>query len=90
MDDLHDLLARSEALEHLLAHRLLADARDEVAHDREVDVGLEEREPDLAHGAADRLFVELSLLPQVAEGALELVCEAVEHRPRMVAGPEPS
>ena len=47
--------------------------------DREVDVGLEQREADLAHRARDRLLVELSLLPKVAESALELVCEAVEH-----------
>ena len=79
MDDLHDLLAGRQALEDLLAKRLLADARDEVADDREVDVGLEQREADLAHRTRDRLLVELSLLPEVAKGALELVCEAVEH-----------
>jgi len=34
---------------------------------------------DLAHRARDRLLVELSLLPQIAEGALQLVGQAVEH-----------
>ena len=62
VDDLHDLLAGRQALEDLLAERLLAHARDEVADDGEVDVGLEQREPDLAHRARDRLFVELALL----------------------------
>ena len=79
MHDLHDLLARGQALQDVLAEGLLPHASDEVAHDGEVDVRLEQREPDLAHGAADRLFVELSLLAEVAEGALELVSEAVEH-----------
>ena len=41
VDRLHDLLARSEALQHLLAEGLLAHAGDEVADDLEVDVGLE-------------------------------------------------
>ena len=43
VDDLHDLLAGGEALQDLGANRLLADARDEVLDDLEVDVGLEER-----------------------------------------------
>ena len=64
---------------HLVAERLLAHPGDEVADDGEVDVGLEQREADLAHRARDRLLVELALLAQVAEGALELVGEAVEH-----------
>jgi hypothetical protein len=45
----------------------------------EVDVGFEQREADLAHGARDRFLVELPLLAKVAEGALELVGEGVEH-----------
>ena len=79
VDDLHDLLAGRQALEDLLAERPLADGGDEVAHDREVDVRLEQREADLAHRTRDRLLVELALLAQVAEGALQLVGEAVEH-----------
>ena len=79
VDDLHDLLAGSQALQHRLAERLLADAGDEVTDDGEVDVGFEQREPDLAHRTRDRLLVERSLLPEVAEGALQLVGEAVEH-----------
>ena len=79
VDDLHDLLAGRQALEDLLAERPLTDGGDEVAHHREVDVRLEQREPDLAHRTRDRLLVELALLAQVAEGALQLVREAVEH-----------
>ena len=85
VDDLHDLLARRQALEHLLAERPLAHARDEVADDGEVDVGLEQREADLAHRARDRLLVEPALLAQVAEDALQLVGEACRTRPRIVA-----
>ena len=62
-----------EALQHLRAERPLAHARDEVLHDLEVDVGLEQREADLAHRARDRLLVEAALLAQVAERALQAV-----------------
>ena len=77
--DLHDLLARRQALEDCLPHGTLADPRDEVAHHREVDVGLEQGEADLAHGARNRFLVESSLLAKIAEGALQLVGQAVEH-----------
>ena len=79
VDDLHDLLAGREALQDVLADRALADARDEIPHDLEVDVGLEQREPDLAHRARDRLLVEHAATAQVAERMLKLVRERVEH-----------
>jgi hypothetical protein len=73
LDDLHDLLAGRQALGHVLAERPFAHTRDEVLHDLEVDVGLQERQPDLAHRARDRLLVEAALLAQIAERALEAV-----------------
>ena len=77
--DLHDLLARRQALLDVLAERPLADVRDELLDDVEVDVRLEQRQTDLAHGARDRLLVERSAAAEVAEGALELVRKGVEH-----------
>jgi len=73
VDDLHDLLAGRDALQDVLAERALAHVGDEVLDDLEVDVGLEQGEPDLAHRARDRLLVERSASPQVAEGALQPV-----------------
>ena len=73
MDDLHDLLARVEALQDVLAARALLDLGDEVLDDLEVDVGFEQREPDLAHRLRDLLVVEPALAAEVAEGVLELV-----------------
>ena len=46
--DLHDLLRRREALHDLGAEGALLDVGDELAHDLEVDVGLEQRQADLA------------------------------------------
>jgi hypothetical protein len=60
VDDLHDLLARREALRHLLTEGALLDGGCEVLDDGEVDVCLEQREADLAHGLRDRLLVQLS------------------------------
>jgi hypothetical protein len=73
VDDLHHLLARGEALGHVGAERTLAHPPDELLHYLEVDVGLEQREPNLAHRARNRLFVELPPLAEVAERALESV-----------------
>jgi hypothetical protein len=78
--DLHDLLPRSQRLLDLGAERALSHVCDELLHDVEIDVGLEEREPDLAHRTRDRLVVECAAPAQVAERGLELVRESVEHR----------
>ena len=48
--------------------------------DLEVDVGFEEREADLAHRLRDGLLVQAAAAAEVAERALELVGERVEHR----------
>ncbi len=86
MDDLHDLLAGRQALGDVLAERALAHLRDELPDDLEVDVRLEQREAHLAHRARDRLLVEGAAAAEVAEGALELVGEGVEHETARVPG----
>ncbi len=62
---LDDLLTRVQALEDVVAERVCLHTRDELLHDLEVDVGLEERQPDLAHRLVDGVLVE-------APGAAEL------------------
>ena len=73
VDDPDDLLARREALRHVGAERARAHALDEVLHDLEVDVRLEQREPDLAHRARDRVLVELAAAADVVQSGLEPV-----------------
>ncbi len=73
VDDAHDLLPGREALRHVGAERPLAHPRDEVLHDLEVDVGLEQREADLAHGAGDRVLVEPAAAANVVQRLLEAV-----------------
>ena len=48
VDDLHDLLRSGDRLEDTLAERALAHGRDELAHDLQVHVGLEEGDPHVA------------------------------------------
>jgi flavin-binding protein dodecin len=80
VDDLHDLLAGGEAHRHVGAERALLHARHELLDDPEVDVGLEECQPDLAHGAREVLLGEATATLQVAERGLELVGKRVKHR----------
>ena len=79
VDDLHHLLAGLEPLEDVLAEGPLADGGDELLHDLEVDVGLEQCEADLARCARDGLLVEAGAPSEVAHGVLEAVGERVEH-----------
>ena len=79
VDDLHDLLAGGQALEDLGADGLLADAGDEVLDDLEVDVRLEQREPDLAHRGVDVGLADAAAAGQVAEGLAQALAQGVEH-----------
>ena len=80
-----------EALQHVLRRaRAPCTPRDEVLDDLEVDVGLEQREADLAHRLRDRLLVEAAAAAEVAEGRLELVGEGVEHGRTVYVAPSPS
>jgi hypothetical protein len=80
VDDLHDLLARGKALRDVGTERALLHGGYELLDHAEVDVSLEEREPDLAHGARKVLLGESAATLQVAERGLELVGERVKHR----------
>ncbi len=51
----------------------------EVAGDLEVDIRLEQSEPDLAHRLRDRLLVEAPAAAEPAERCLQLVGKGVEH-----------
>src|SRR5450759_118430 len=77
--DLHDLLRRREALHDLRTERALLDVGDELAHHLEVDVGLEQRQADLAHGSVDVLGAELAVALETLHDASQAVGECVEH-----------
>src|SRR4051812_11187129 len=79
VDDLDDLLAGVELLGDLHPGRPLLDRVRELLDDLEVDVGLEQREPDLAHRAADVLLGKCATLSDALQGVLELFREGLEH-----------
>ena len=71
--DLHNMLTGSQTLQDVLAERALTHLADEILDHLEVDVRLEQGEPNLAHRTRDRLLVELAAPAEVAECALEPV-----------------
>ena len=73
VDDLHDLFGGRECGGNLLTKGAGADVLDEFGDDREVDVGLEQGEADLAQGVGDVLFGDGALAAEVLKGSLEFV-----------------
>ncbi len=81
-DDLHHLLAGVQRAQHVLPEGPLLDRRGELLHDLEVHVGLEQREPHLAHRLVDVVLGQLAARADIVEGGLEPVGEGVEHQVR--------
>ena len=77
--DLHDLLAGGEALEHIGTDRAFPNARHEVLDDLEVDVRLEQRQADLAHGGVDVGLADPAAAGQAVERLAQSLAEGVEH-----------
>ena len=67
VDDLDDLLGRGQAFQDLGVGRLFGDRLDEILGDLEVDVRLEKRHADFAHGLLDVGLGQASLAAQVLE-----------------------
>ena len=78
--DLHHLLAGVEPAYHLGPGAALAEVGRELLDHLEVDVGLEQRQPDLAHRQIDVALGERAAVAHLGERALQLVCERIEHR----------
>ena len=78
-DDLHHVLRRGERIEHLGGEAALLGLGDEFLDDLEVDIGLEQRQADFAHGGVDILFGQLALAAQAAEDVLKSLRKSFEH-----------
>ena len=55
-------------------------ARDELLDDAEVHVGLEQREPDLAHRAVDVVLAQAPLAAQAVQCRAQPVGQGVKHQ----------
>ena len=77
--DAHDVLGGRQGVQDLGGHALLLAASHELLDHAEVDVCLEKRHADLAHGEVDVVLGQAALAAQLVEGVLEAVGERVEH-----------
>jgi hypothetical protein len=78
-DDAQHRLVRGEALQHLLADRALAHPLQELLHHLEVDVRLQQRQPDLAQRLVHVLGRERTPPPEGAEDILQAIAQRIEH-----------
>ena len=78
--DLDDLLRAGDRLEDLLAERALAYGRNELADHLEVDVGLEQRDADIAQRLLEVRLAHARAAAQALEGRVQLVGQLLEHR----------
>ena len=68
-DDLHHLLGRGQAVQHLLAHAALGDFFAEILDHQVVDVGLQKGHAHVAHSLLDGLLGQLAPAGQLGERA---------------------
>ena len=73
VDDLDHLLARVELLAHLDAQAAFLHGRRELLDDLEVDVGLQQRKPDLAHRGVDVVLGQGTALADALERSLQFL-----------------
>jgi len=56
MHDLDDLLSRRQTAHHFLSNGTFSDTGDKILDDLKVNVGLKQRQANLAHGDIDISF----------------------------------
>ena len=86
VDDLYDLLARSQALGNLGPDRPGPHTFEKLADNADIDIGFEKCEPDLAQRSIDVGLPQPSLAADPAEYPVETFGDRVEHVPD-VTGP---
>ena len=79
VDDLDDHLPRRDRAQHFLADRFLGDLVDEIARDRQSDVGLEQGDAHFAHRRAHVGLRERAAPAKPVEYAAEPIAQRVEH-----------
>ena len=79
IDDLDDLLVGPHRLQDVAADGLFAHSGDEGFHDRQGDIGIQKRKPDLAQRGIDIRFAQRTALAKGAENVLQLVLQTVKH-----------
>ena len=75
VDDLDDLLAGGDAFDHILADAFGFDRLDEFGDHVEVDVRIQQRQPDFPHRVGDIRLGQGALPPQLPENVVEFVAQ---------------
>ena len=77
---LSDLLPRRDGFEDLLADSQFGDVLDEFSRDGQRHIGLEQRDPHLAHRRGHILFAQAGGTAQLVEYAAQTIGQGIEHR----------
>ena len=80
VDDLDDHLARRDRADDVGADRLRPDLVDELADDRQGDVGFEQGGPHLAQGRVDIGLGQRTTPPKLVENIAQTLAKTLEHR----------
>ena len=79
IDRTHDVLTRIEPGRDVRSDKSFAQPLDDAAHHGEVDVRLEQREPDVAQDRVDRTGIESPATAQPVECATQALLQGIEH-----------
>ena len=77
--DLDDVLRRRQRLHDLGGHAALLGLGDKLLDDLEVDVGLEQRHANVAHGRGDIGLGQLTLAAQAVKCVVEAIAQGIKH-----------
>lgn len=71
IDDLKHLLRRRETAQHFRANSLRLHPLDELTHQLQADIRLQQRQPDFAHRLIDICLGQLALPTQIGKNTLK-------------------
>ena len=77
--DLDDVLRRRERLHDLCGHAALLGLGDELLDDLKVNVGLEQRHANIAHGRSNIGLGQLALAAQAVKCVVEAIAQGIKH-----------
>ena len=77
--DLDDVLRRRQRPHDLGGHAALLGLGDELLDDLKVDVGLEQRHTNVAHGRGDIGLGQLTLTAQAVKCVVEAIAQGIKH-----------
>src|SRR5207248_3191176 len=75
----NDLLPWRNAAEHFFAERLFFDPCDELLRDLEIDIGFQQREPDLPERVINVGLTDRPVSAKILEDVLKLIAELRKH-----------